>query len=148
VNPETESINTEGNTPLLIAVSKPDNEKAVESLLRAGADINTTDPAGRNALLVCVDSSQKDYIGFLVSEGIDINSQDDDGNTGLHYLFSKVLANKLYIPMCKEITRPLLEKEADPSIRNKAGKAPLDLAVESGESELIDLLKSAKPSLR
>jgi ankyrin repeat protein len=148
VNPETESINTEGNTPLLIAVSKPDNEKAVESLLRSGADINTTNPAGRNALLVCVDSSQKEYIGLLVSKGIDINSQDGDGNTSLHYLFSKVLANKLYIPMCKEIARPLLEKGADPSIRNKAGKAPLDLAVESGERELTDLLKSAKPSIR
>jgi ankyrin repeat protein len=141
-NPDLDTINSEGNTPLLLSVRQPDNEKTVALLLQAGADVNIADPAGRNALLVCVDSSQKEYVGPLVSMGIDIDSQDNDGNTALHYIFNKVLANKLYIPMCKEIARPLLEGGAHSSIRNKEGKSPADLAEESGEDELIDLLKS------
>ena len=95
-----------------------------------------------------MDSSQKGYIQLLVSSGIGINSQDNDGNTALHYLFNKVLANKLYIPMCKEIAKPLLEAGADPRIRNNAGKSPMDLARESGEDELVDLMKSAKSLMR
>jgi len=144
VNPDIDAINLEGYTPLHLAVQRPDNEKVIGDLLQKGADVNITDPTGRNALLVSVDSHQKEYIKLLVSNGIDINSQDNDGNTALHYLFNKVLANKMYIPTCKEIAKPLLEEGADPHIRNNEGKSPMDLAVESGENELINLLKSSK----
>jgi len=80
-NPDIDAVNTEGYTPLQLAVRRPDNEKAVGLLLQQGADVNITDPTGRNALLVSVGSIQTGYIALLVSNGIDINSQDNDGNT-------------------------------------------------------------------
>jgi len=143
MNPDIDATSTEGYTPLHLAVRRPDNEIAIGHLLQKGADVNITDPTGKNALLVSVDSHQKEYIKLLVSKGIDINSQDNDGNTALHYLFNKVLENKMYIPTCKDITKSLLEEGADPHLRNNEGKSPMDLAVESGENELINLLKSS-----
>ena len=142
VNPDIDAINTEGYTPLHLAVRRPDNEKAIELLLQQRADVNIPDPTGRNALLVSVGSHQKEYIALLVSNGIDINSQDNDGNIALHYPLFNVLENKLYLPLSKEIVKILMEEGADPHIRNKGGKSPTDLAVESGENELINLLKS------
>ena len=144
VNPEIDAINTEGYTPLHLAVRRPDNEKAIGHLLQQGADMNIPDPTGRNALLVSVGSNQKEYIELLVSNGIDINSQDDDGNTALHYPLSNVLRDKMYLPFSKEIVKILMEEGADTHIRNKEGKSPTDIAVESGENELINLLKSSK----
>ncbi len=88
-------------------------------------------------------SHQKEYVELLVSKGIDINSRDNDGNTALHYPLINVLENKLYLPYSKEIVKTLVQVGADPQIRNKQGKSPMDLAVESGEDELIDLLISS-----
>jgi ankyrin repeat protein len=122
MNPDIDTINLEGYTPLHLAVQRPDNEKAIGHLLQKDADVNITDPTGRNALLVSVDSHQKEYIKLLVSNGIDINSQDNDGNTALHYIFNKALENKMYIPTCKNIAKPLLEEGADSHIRNNEGK--------------------------
>jgi ankyrin repeat protein len=141
-NPAIDAFNAAGYTPLHLAVRRPDNEKAVEHLLQNGADANIPDSIGRNALLVSIGSHQKDYIGLLVSSGIDINSQDNDGNTALHYPLVNVLKNKLYLPLGKEIVKILMEEGADPHIKNNDGKSPMDIAVESGENELISLLKS------
>jgi ankyrin repeat protein len=141
-NPDIDAINTEGYTPLHLAVRRPDNEEVIELLLQQGADLSITDPTGRNALLVSVSSNQKEYIRLLVSKGIDINSWDNDGNTALHYPLISVLENKLYLPYSKEIVKILMEEGADPQIRNKEGKSPMDLALESDENELISLLQS------
>jgi ankyrin repeat protein len=144
VNPDINAINTEGYTPLHLAVRRPDNEKAIGHLFQQGADVNIPDPTGRNALLVSVGSNQKEYIRLLVSKGLDINSRDEDGNTALHYPLSNVLRDKMYLPYSTEIVKILVEEGADPHIENKEGKSPMDLAEESGENELISLLKSSK----
>jgi ankyrin repeat protein len=147
-NPDVDAINTEGYTPLHLAVRRPDNEKAIGHLLQQGADVSITDPIGRNALLVSVSSNQKEYIKLLVSNGNDINSQDNDGNTALHYPLINVLRDQRYLPYSKEIVKILLEEGADPHIRNKEAKSSMDLAVESGENELINLLKSSKSMIK
>ncbi len=147
-DPDIDAVNTEGYTPLHLAVRRPDNEKAVGLLLQQGADVNITDSTGRNALLVSVGFRMTEYIELLVSKGIDINSQDDDGNTALHYPLMNVLENKIFLPRSKEIVKILAEKGADPYVRNKESKSPMDLAVESGEDELINLLKSSKPMIK
>jgi len=139
-NPDIDAISAEGDTPLLVAVRRPDNERAVELLLQHGADLNRPDPTGKNALLASVGSNQKDYIGMLVSKGIDINSQDEDGNTALHYPLNNVLRDIMYLPFSKGIVEVLMKEGADPYIKNKVGKSPMDLARESGVNELIDLL--------
>ncbi len=147
-NPDIDAINKEAETPLLMAVRRPDNERAVELLLQHGADMNKPDPKGKNALLASVDSNQKDYIGMLVSKGIDINSRDEEGNTALHYPLNNVLIDKGYLPFSKGIVEILVDEGADPYIKNKTGKSPMDLARESGENDLIELLIRQEQSRR
>ena len=143
-NPEVDVTNNAQNTPLHLAVQRPENQESVEHLLQYGADVNFKDPSGRNALLITVASVQTGYIEILASKGVDINSQDNEGNTALHYVLNRVLENKSFMPMIKLIAAPLLKEGADPHIKNRNGKSPVDLAEESGEKELIDLLKSSK----
>jgi ankyrin repeat protein len=143
VNPDMNALGAEGHTPLHLGVRRPDNGKMIQRLIEHGGDVNIRDPKGKNALLVSVDSNQTEYIELLVSHGIDINSQDNDGNTALHYPLARVLRNKMFLPSSKEIAKILLDEGADPTIRNKEGKSPMDLAMETGESELINLLKSS-----
>ncbi|UCE40120.1 MAG: DUF2867 domain-containing protein [Candidatus Aminicenantes bacterium] len=144
MNPEIDAINGEGFTPLHLAVQRADNEKAIEILLQRGANLNIPDPAGRNALLVSVGSHVKDYIELLVSNGIDIDSQDYRGNTALHYPMMNVLENKEYLPYSIEFVKTLVGEGADPHVRNKEGKSPMDLAEESEENELLNLLDDLK----
>lgn len=140
-NPDIDAVNNNGYTPLLLAVQQLENEKVVEHLLLHGADVNITDRTKKNALLVSVYSNRKEYIGIFLSKGMDINSQDEDGNTSLHYPLRNVLRNKMFLSFSKEIVNLLIDAGADPYIKNKEGKSPMDLATESGEKELIDLLK-------
>jgi ankyrin repeat protein len=44
----------------------------------------------------------------------------------------------------KENTNLFLAAGADPDIKNKQGKSPMDLAEESGVEEAIDLLKNRR----
>jgi ankyrin repeat protein len=143
VNPNVDEINAEGYAPLHLAVMWSNNEKAIELLFLEGADVNILDPMGKNALLVSIGSHQIGYIKLLVSTGIDINSQNNYGNTALHYPIFNVLKNKMYLPYSKEIVKNLVEEGADPNVKNKDGKTPMDLAVESEENELINLMKSS-----
>lgn len=140
-NPDINAVNGEGLTPLHLAVQRPDNENVLEILLQKGADVNLTDSSGKNALLLSVSSNQKGYISLLVLSGIDINSQDSDGNTALHYPLRTVLKDKRYLPFSKLIAEVLIGEGADPHIKNKEGKSPMDLAEETGENEMIELLK-------
>ncbi len=146
-NADMDAINAEGNTPFYLGIRRPANGKVIANLIGHGVKLNFRDQKGRNALLVSVDRNQTEYVGLLVSHGIDINSQDNDGNTVLHLPLAKALGNKMFIPYCQNIVKVLLEEGADPTIRNKEGKSALDLAVEAGESKLIDLLRSSKPAI-
>ena len=53
----------------------------------------------------------------------------------------------MFLPYCKRIVKVLMEEGADPTIRNKGGKSPVDLAVETGDRELINLLKSSNQAV-
>ncbi len=145
-NPEIDAVSAGGDTPLHVAVRRPDNDRAVELLLEHGADLHRPDLTGKNALLASVGSNQKEYIGMLVSKGADINSGDGDGNTALHYALNDVLTDKRYLPLSKGIVEVLMKEGADPHIKNKEGKSPMDLARESGANELIDLLTRSEQS--
>lgn len=145
--PEIDAVNSAGDTPLLTAVRRPENGQAVELFLQHGADTDALDRTGKNALLTASASNQKDYIKVLVSAGIDINSQDGEGNTALHYPLNNVLRNRAYLPLSTELVTVLLEEGADPRIKNKDGRSPLDLAREIGEDELIDLLSGVRQSV-
>ena len=138
--PDLESKNSAGDTPLFSAVKKYENEAVISYLLDNGAQIAAVDSTGKGVLHIANFSNIK----LLVQKGANVNMQDGDGNTPLHKVFMDLLRYKTFYPFMKETTKLLLAAGANPNIKNKQGKSAMDLAVESGVEEAIDLLKNRK----
>jgi ankyrin repeat protein len=130
----------EGATPLLRAAKSGDIE-VVRLLLEAGADPSHTMPNGATALMYAAglgwrngsplapsydqgsDREAIETIKVLLAAGLDLNAQDDDGNTPLHAAVTGRSS--------EAIIRFLVgEAGADVSVRNASGLTPLG-AVES-----------------
>ncbi|XP_012528850.1 nuclear factor NF-kappa-B p100 subunit isoform X2 [Monomorium pharaonis] len=111
-------INIEANTDLgwtsLQLAAKAGSYYAVRALVKAGADVNSTDMTyGRTALHIAVEGGHKDIVEFLLKNTkIDVNKRNFSGNTALH--------TAIVIPgiKAKEICALLLKYGADPYIRN------------------------------
>ncbi|XP_063924177.1 uncharacterized protein LOC135138192 isoform X2 [Zophobas morio] len=72
-----------GTTPLQLAC-KHGNYKATNSLLKHGANVNCIDHIGENALHHSLDlNDNMEVINLLLSNGIDINAQNERGTTVL-----------------------------------------------------------------
>jgi len=57
----------------------------LKQLVKDGADINAQDECGRSALIMAMDQdlANTDWIEFLVANDIDVNLQDNNGDTAL-----------------------------------------------------------------
>lgn len=134
-----------------------EGENAVKILLEKGADPNTRDSDGRNALMVMsmkylsvgqryrfrprsrpeVDlrAAALKFIGeALLQSGCDINATDNNGSTPLMY------AVRYQQPAA---VRLLLERGANVNARDKDGMTALDLAKQIANQEIIGLLQRA-----
>jgi len=139
-DPSIDAKNNSGRTPLHMAVGRPDNEKVVEILLDRGASLAITDNTEKTALHLASASNA----AILLKRGAKINAPDGDGNTPLHLALMDLPRIKSFVVPMKELAKILLAGGADPNIKNANGKSPLDIAVESGVQEAIDLLRSIK----
>jgi hypothetical protein len=134
-----------------------EGENAVKILLEKGADPNTRDSDGRNALMVMsmkyVSVGQRyrwgprsrpqvdlggvavKFIGeALLQGGCDVNATDNNGSTPLMY------AVRYQQPAAVQL---LLERGANVNARDKGGMTALDLAKQFTNQEIIKLLQSA-----
>ena len=69
-----------------------------------------------------------DVVGALVDAGSDVNAQDNEGNTPLHFAMKRISREKLPERDYEGIIRLLLEKKADVHIVNVGGATPLHTA--------------------
>ena len=65
---------------------------------------------------------------FLVERGLDVNTQDCDGNTPLHLALS---------PFQREVARHLIDSGADPEIKNWKGMSPHTMV----QQDIINFLR-------
>ncbi len=80
-----------------------------------------------------------DILGILISSGAQINELDDDGEAILHYAISDFI----YLEARPKVIKWLLERGADPNLRNSRGERPLHLVSWSyhiGVNEIAKLL--------
>ena len=98
--------------------------------------INTREPRGdATCLMFAVDSEFLDKVKILLNAGADVNLQDIEGDTALHYT---AYSGNI------EILKLLLENNADKSIRNKDGETALDVAKDMGYTEIALELQNFK----
>ena len=110
------------------------NEKVVEWLIKAGADVNATDYGNWTPLhyAVKVFSGSK-IVEMLIKNGANVNAQDKQQNTPLHEVISiDTASDKQYA-----IAEILLNNGADISLKNAQDKTPLDLAQNEKSKSMI-----------
>lgn len=114
-------------------------EDSARWFLKQKLDVNTRDALGATPLHYAArckgDSSR--VIRRLLKAGADLAAKDNDGNTPLH-------AAALY--GTKDTILTLLAAKADPSVSNKRGELPRDLAQDEGIQMLFpDVPANAEP---
>jgi formylglycine-generating enzyme required for sulfatase activity len=102
-----EAVNIEGQTPLIIAVSR-NNEKIISILLNKNVNMEAKDKLGRTALYIAVNNENESIARLLIGKRANVDSRDDDGWTPLFIAQKKGL---------KEIAI-LLEKNGAQHIKN------------------------------
>lgn len=93
------------------------NTKAVQLLVKKGADVNLTDKDGYTPLHL----AQTPIIAqILIDKGANVKARGKDGNTPLHMLYPIVT------------TQILIDHGADVNAKNQKGETPLNLAIRDG----------------
>ena len=78
-------INTQGQTPLMIASAKNSRPEVIEYLVKAGANVHSTDQNGRTALMyAALSNANKDVLEVLIEAGANLRATDSFGLTALH----------------------------------------------------------------
>ncbi len=127
---------------LLDAGAKPDpglisalwnvDYDSVEMLLAAGADIRH--PAVDDTLSELVQYGTYNMARFLIDRGANVNGVDDHrGRTALHWTAVRGAG--------KEFVTYLLDRGADPSIRDRDGTTALDIARDRKRKTIVSMLR-------
>lgn len=133
--------NGKGETALRMAVMNNDIA-TVRFLIDQGANPNVQTRAGLTPLSRAAGQGYNAILKILLDiPGIDVDLQDNDGNTPLRLA---TVNNQT------ESVRQLLEKSANPNIQNNDGNTPLIRAMAQGYTEISKLLlqANANPDIR
>ncbi|KAK0060697.1 ankyrin repeat protein, partial [Biomphalaria pfeifferi] len=117
-----------GCNALHVAVQSCRKEN-VAFLLKRGADINSCNIFGQNALFMCEDD---EVMKLLLSSNADVNAVDTDGNNALMFHLIKWSYDF-------DIVKELIAA-SDVNHKRKDGKTPLLLAAKRLEADVISLL--------
>ena len=118
-----------------------EQRKAIEDLLATGADIHAADKNGVTALHHAVRFRSPTAVATLLEHGANVNQQcKRSGGTPLHRAVTATGAPGTAGRKAEaiEIIRILLKSGADPAIRNKSGKTPVDYVKDAEIRALFD----------
>lgn len=121
---DVNAIDQYGQTPLFLT----QDTKLMKLLLEKGAQPNHQNNVGRTVLFKY--PFNMEVIDLLIEHKIDVNIPDKDGNTALLYM----IEHGYYKAALK-----LLEKGANPTVKNKKGETALDLMAKKEYPEYQEL---------
>ena len=125
-----------GNTAFSLAAFGAHLEIA-DVLIQHGADLDAADPSGITPLLGAASMGNEDVLRYLVGKGAKVNAI-----TQLEYGGSTALTTAASVGQVASV-KTLLELGADPRLKMKDGGTALSHAQESGNEEVIALIKAA-----
>lgn len=106
--------------------------KGIQSCLDVGWDVNAKDLFGRTALRQAAYAGKVDVIAALSKAGADVNAKDKEyGWTALHVAAKKGKVNAI---------AALIKAGAVVNAKNNGGRTALDLAIQEGQTDTIQLL--------
>jgi ankyrin repeat protein len=131
-----------GNYPYLSLAATQWSEACVSMLLDANADINTTDEAGMSlyhhvaiaAEYYSNTAKAKNTLRLIHQYGLDINIQNQQGNTALHLICGAMKQKKYNVDdsHIANITHDILKLGANPKITNNSGFTAIQYAKQHG----------------
>lgn len=124
----------DGKTPLMVAQSLDLNTalSVTQLLIDKGADVNHTDNDGNTALILNTKNNcYKGTVKELIKAGADVNALDKLGNSALYYALKDG---------DQESARLMIKKGADYNHENNDGVTPLQVAVENGYDNVLELM--------
>ncbi|KAL4502319.1 hypothetical protein ABPG72_011906 [Tetrahymena utriculariae] len=122
------------HTPLSLSIYE-EKYFSAKKLLQLNADPNIGGSIYGSPLNIATIKGQIYLIQDITQKKANLNLQDVDGNTSLHYImtiFSRDISNSA------KIAEILLEHGADPNIKNKDGWTPLHLAVRRSQYSAVN----------
>ncbi|CAD7941943.1 unnamed protein product [Amoebophrya sp. A120] len=128
------ALNNDKQTPIMIAAKH--GEATVGSILaECGADLQAQDAEGNTALHYSCLHNNRLVTSMLLWGGSERDVQNGAGDTALHVAARVGAHDSAWL---------LLENGGEKSkeIKNQKGECPLDIAVTSGNEQLIELLKA------
>jgi ankyrin repeat protein len=129
VNLETERF----GSPLSIA-TQVGNITNCQSLLDAGASIESPGKDGNTVLMEAIYNQHPHLMKFYIENGADVNKVGPAGRTAL--MFASMIGDSISV-------HHLLEAHADPNIATDIGETPLQRATALGFEKIIKMLKDA-----
>ncbi|XP_021704250.1 kinase D-interacting substrate of 220 kDa isoform X4 [Aedes aegypti] len=159
-----------GTTPLVWACRKG-NAEIVDTLLKAGANVDTAGMYSWTPLLVAVSGGHQECVSLLLERKPNVNALDKDGMTalsiacreGLTEVASALIAAGAYVnvqdragdtPLInavkggyRSVVEILLKRHVDVDIQGKDRKTALYTAVEKGHTTLVKLILQSNPDL-
>ncbi len=132
----TEARNDKGETPLHLATSQ-ETPAAATTLIRAKADVNAKTKHGETPLHQATGWDKPAIVTALLDAGAEVDARNASGHTALYdaAAFERVKI----IPL-------LLAAGADPSSKSRNGETPLKAAQASGNRQVAEMLRDAKPA--
>ncbi|XP_037537689.1 ankyrin repeat and SOCS box protein 10 [Nematolebias whitei] len=142
--------NDEGLTPLNAACSQPQEARELEryfrvcqTLLLAGADVQTVDQDRHSPLHMACKNANPDVADLLLANGASVNNMDYDGEAPMHKILKVVCYKAAHRP--ERIVRALLNHG---SIRVWPGALPVVLKHCSDSPSTIEVLLNAYSHLK
>ncbi|KAH7104845.1 ankyrin repeat-containing domain protein [Auriculariales sp. MPI-PUGE-AT-0066] len=136
--------NTEGATPneRLIGAARADNEDEILEIFdkeQGKYDINFQDGLGNTALHYAAQTGSLAAMEQLLShDGCDVDLQNRLGRETPLHVALKIESDDLR----KEVVESLLDAGADTTVKDKSGRAPIDIV--APDSELWKLMRKAQ----
>ncbi len=122
-----------GSTTLLHDAALKGHVDVLELLLKHGAQVDSLNAQGATALHDAALAGQKAAAEALIRHGANVNARDSEsGETPLHRAASWGRRSTVEL---------LLANHADPRIKDKNGRTPLDLALANSQSDVAEVLK-------